>query len=63
MCLDAAHVIPQVGYVGWDVAVGENGPQLIEGNPFPDHDLLQMPPNMPNKLGKLPKFKELVKGL
>ena len=31
----AAQVIPQIAYVGWDVAIGENGPELIEGNPFP----------------------------
>lgn len=28
----AAAVVPQIGYVGWDVAVGEDGPVLIEGN-------------------------------
>ena len=32
---DAAAVIPQVAYVGWDVATGKDGPELIEGNPFP----------------------------
>lgn len=28
----AAAVVPEVGYVGWDVAISENGPVLIEGN-------------------------------
>ncbi|WP_455438286.1 sugar-transfer associated ATP-grasp domain-containing protein [Hungatella hathewayi] len=28
----AAAVVPQVGYVGWDVAIAQNGPVLIEGN-------------------------------
>ena len=28
----AAAVVPEVGYVGWDVAIAENGPVLIEGN-------------------------------
>lgn len=31
----AAGVIPQVAYVGWDVAIGENGPAVIEGNYYP----------------------------
>ncbi len=29
---DAASVVPQVGYVGWDVAISKDGPVLIEGN-------------------------------
>lgn len=28
----AARVVPEVPYVGWDVAIGEHGPVLIEGN-------------------------------
>ena len=63
MVLSAAKVIPQVGYVGWDVAVTENGPLLIEGNPFPGHDILQMPPHVPDKIGMLPQFKKYIKNL
>lgn len=63
MCLQAATKIPQIGYVGWDIAVSQEGPQLIEGNPFPGHDILQMPPHVPDKIGMLPRFKQFVKGL
>lgn len=28
----AAAIVPEVGYVGWDVAISESGPVLIEGN-------------------------------
>lgn len=31
----AAAVIPQVAYIGWDVAISEDGPVIIEGNCFP----------------------------
>ena len=31
----AAQTVPEIGYVGWDVAIGENGPIIIEGNCFP----------------------------
>lgn len=60
MCLSAAYVTPQLGYIGWDIAVTENGPQLIEGNEFPGHDILQMPPHVPDKIGMLPRFKQFI---
>lgn len=31
----ASAIVPQVAYVGWDVAISENGPVIIEGNCFP----------------------------
>lgn len=41
---DAARVVPQVGYVGWDVAVSaDKGPLLIEGNSYPGQDNAQEP--------------------
>ena len=40
----AAKVVPDVGYVGWDLAVDENGDvQLVEGNYGADPDVTQMP--------------------
>lgn len=32
LCKKAAQVVPNVAYVGWDVALTKNGPVLIEGN-------------------------------
>lgn len=61
LCLKAAKRIPTLGYIGWDVAVTERGPLLIEANQFPGHDILQMPPHVPDKIGMLPQFKKYVK--
>jgi len=52
----AACVVPQIGYVGWDVAFTPNGPCLIEGNPFPGHDIYQLPQHTVDKRGVYEKF-------
>lgn len=59
MCLDAAKVVPQIRYVGWDVAITPTGPVIIEGNTYCAHDFWQLPPHTPNKIGMLPKIKEI----
>ncbi len=41
LCCRAAEKLPQVRYVGWDVAFTDRGPELIEGNDFPGYGLLQ----------------------
>ena len=60
MCLDAAHIVPQIRYVGWDVAITPTGPVIIEGNTYCAHDFWQLPPHTPDKIGMLPKIKALV---
>lgn len=52
----AGQVVPQVGIVGWDVCVTDNGPLLIEGNDYPGHDIYQLPPHRTDGIGVLPKF-------
>lgn len=58
--LEACLVEPKVRYIGWDVAITENGPTFIEANEYPGHDILQMPPHVPDKIGILPRFREFV---
>lgn len=41
LCKEAAEMIPQVRYIGWDVAIIEKGPILIEGNNTPDLDIME----------------------
>ncbi len=63
LCLKAALVVPQMRYVGWDVAITERGPIFVEGNNLPGYDILQMPPHTPDKIGMLPRFREFVTGI
>lgn len=51
MLTSAAKEIPQVAYVGWDVAITPNGPVLIEGNTTPGYRYYQMPLHMEDKCG------------
>ena len=60
MCFEAALKVPQVRYVGWDVAVTEKGPIIIEGNTYCAHDFWQLPPHTPDKVGMLPAIKKIV---
>lgn len=55
----AAQVVPQMGYVGWDVCFTPNGPCLVEGNQFPGHDIYQLPVHTPDKIGIMPRFRAI----
>lgn len=56
MVKEAALKIPQIGYMGWDIAFTTNGPILVEGNEYPGNGLLQLPEHTPDKIGIMPKF-------
>lgn len=43
MVEEAALVIPEVRYIGWDVCILEDGPAIIEGNNYTAYDFPQMP--------------------
>ena len=48
--IQAMDRIPEVGYVGWDIAVTNSGPELIEGNcRWPGGNIIQL-----DKIGKYP---------
>lgn len=53
----ASEVVPQVGYIGWDVAISENGPVIIEGNSFPG--VFQKRASLSkDKTGIIPKYRK-----
>ena len=56
----ACNEVPEIGYIAWDVSLGEKGPFLIESNEFPGHDLYQLPPHRTNGIGLLPRFEKVL---
>lgn len=56
LCKEASKKIPEMGYVGWDVAFTPEGPLFVEANEFPGHDIYQLPVHTPDKIGMMPKF-------
>lgn len=51
MVKEMALIVPEMGYVGWDIAFTPDGPVVIEGNEYPGHDIYQLPEHTPNKEG------------
>ncbi len=57
----ASKIVPEVKYIGWDVALSTKGPCLIEGNDYPGHDIYQLPPHRTDGIGVLPQFQKYLK--
>ena len=38
---NAAKMLPQCRFIGWDIAITDNGIELIEGNHNPDYELIE----------------------
>ncbi|MBR1680041.1 MAG: hexapeptide transferase [Bacilli bacterium] len=53
---EAAKIIPEVKYIGWDVAISKKGPVIIEGNSFPG--VFQIKPSLMKNQGLIPKYQK-----
>lgn len=62
LAAEAAKRVPQVRYVGWDVAVTPNGPVMIEGNIFPGYEFWQLPGQCPDGTGMIARIKYCLPG-
>lgn len=57
----AATEIPEMGYIGWDIAITPTGPVIIEGNTTPGYRYYQMPALMKNGMGNRAVYEECLK--
>lgn len=60
LCLKAALVNKNVRYVGWDIAISENGPVIVEGNPLPGYDMPQNHFVSSKDTGLKPEFEKIL---
>lgn len=64
MVKNAAMQIPELGYIGWDVAITQTHPLIIEANHFPGHDIYQFQVHLgPDRIGLAPRFDKAIEGL
>lgn len=57
---NAAKVIPSVGYIGWDIAITNEGPILIEGNTSPGYKFYQLESHLENGKGNKSIYSEFL---
>ena len=63
LAIEASKKIPQVSYVGFDIAISNKGPVLIEGNELPGYDLYQSKIQLKDsKEGVKPLFDKIIYG-
>lgn len=63
LAIKLSTIIPQVGMTGWDFAITEKGPLLIEGNELPGYDIYQSKIHLNEKKeGLKPVFDKVIYG-
>ncbi len=62
LCRKAAMVEKHVRYVGWDIAITDHGPTIVEGNPLPGYDMPQNYIVSGSDTGLKPRFEEILRG-
>lgn len=61
MLKKAMEEIPEVAYIGWDVAITPDGPLIIEGNTTPGYRYYQIPVHMTEKTGNRERYEYCLK--
>jgi len=57
LVIEAAKLMPTIKYIGWDVAITEETPVIIEGNSYPG--VFQIKPSLTNNhTGLIPKYQK-----
>lgn len=60
MCKEAAMKLPEVRYIGWDIAFSNKGPVMVEGNEYPGYGLVQHYKLHDSKYGHLKEISDFL---
>ena len=60
LCKKAALEVPEVRYVGWDIAFSNKGPVLVEGNEYPGYGILQFYKLKGKRTGHLKEIEDII---
>ena len=60
MCKKAALILPEVRYIGWDIAFTKEGPVMVEGNEYPGYGLIQHYKLHDSKTGHLKEISDIL---
>lgn len=60
MCKKAALEVPQMRYVGWDIAFSDKGPVMVEGNEYPGYGIFQYYLLNGSRTGHLEEIRQVV---
>lgn len=56
---ELAYIVPEINYIAWDIAITDDGPVVVEGNPYPGY-YYQFPVHTPDKTGIIPVFENII---
>lgn len=60
ICKKAALEVPEVRYVGWDIAFSDKGPVIVEGNEYPGYGIIQFFKLKGKRTGHLKDIEDVV---
>lgn len=61
LVIEAGKEIKEIGMAGWDIAISNKGPLIVEANELPGHDIYQLPPHRKTNKGLLEEYHKIIK--
>lgn len=59
LVIELSYIVKEINYIAWDIAITDEGPVVVEGNPYPGY-YYQFPVHTTNKTGIVPVFENII---